>query len=115
MTQTADCLFCRIAAGEIPADFVRRTEDTVAFKDIAPQAPTHIVVIPRKHYRNIAELASSDPALGGRYTADVAKVVSDLGVADFRLVFNTGASAGQSVFHVHAHVLAGRDFGWPPG
>lgn len=115
MTEIADCLFCRIVAGEIPADVVRATDDTVAFADLDPQAPTHVLVVPRQHYRDIAALASSDHALAGRLMADAAQVASELGLSEFRLVLNTGASAGQSVFHVHAHVMAGRDFAWPPG
>jgi histidine triad (HIT) family protein len=115
MTETADCLFCRIVSGEIPADVVLATDDTVAFRDVAPQAPTHVLVVPRQHHRDIAALASGDPALAGRLMADAARVASDLGLEEFRLVLNTGATAGQSVFHVHAHVMAGRDFGWPPG
>lgn len=115
MTETADCLFCRIVSGEIPADIVRATDDTVTFVDVAPQAPTHVLVIPRQHHRDIATLASADSALAGRLMADAAQVAADLGLAEFRLVLNTGATAGQSVFHVHAHLMAGRDFGWPPG
>ncbi len=115
MSETAECLFCRIVSGEIPADVVLETEDTVAFRDLAPQAPTHVLVIPRQHHRDIAALASADSGLAGRLMADAAQVTSDLGLEEFRLVLNTGATAGQSVFHVHAHVLAGRDFGWPPG
>jgi histidine triad (HIT) family protein len=111
----ADCLFCQIVAGEIPADVVRATDDTVAFRDVAPQAPTHVLVIPRAHHRDVATLASADPALAGRLLADAADVAAELALTDFRLVLNTGVSAGQSVFHVHAHVMAGRDFGWPPG
>ncbi len=115
MTENADCLFCRIVAGEIPADIVRASNDTLAFRDVAPQAPTHVLVVPREHHRDIAVLAASDPELAGRVMADAVAVAADLGLADFRLVLNTGASAGQSVFHVHAHVMGGRDFGWPPG
>lgn len=115
MSETAECLFCRIVSGEIPADVVLETHDTVAFRDLAPQAPTHVLVIPRQHHRDIAALASADQGLAGRLMAAAAQVASDLGLAEFRLVLNTGATAGQSVFHVHVHVLAGRDFGWPPG
>lgn len=110
-----DCLFCRIVAGSIPADVVRSTDDTVAFRDIDPQAPTHVLVVPREHHRDIATLASDDPALAGRLMADAATVAAELGHDEFRLVLNTGATAGQSVFHVHAHLLAGRDLRWPPG
>lgn len=115
MTETADCLFCRIVAGEIPAEIVHATDDVVAFRDVAPQAPTHVLVVPRQHHRDIATLASADPDLAGRLMAGAAEVAAALELPEFRLVLNTGASAGQSVFHVHAHVLAGRAFGWPPG
>jgi len=109
------CLFCQIVAGEIPAEIIRATDDTVAFRDIAPQAPTHLLVIPREHYVDIAQLAASNSPLAGRLVQDAAAVASELGSEEFRLVLNTGESAGQSVFHVHAHVMAGRPFSWPPG
>ncbi|MGQ0465755.1 MAG: histidine triad nucleotide-binding protein [Sporichthyaceae bacterium] len=112
----SDCLFCKIVAEEIPADIVARTPDTVAFRDISPQAPVHVLVIPRQHHQDIAALAAADPGLAGRLAADAAAVAEKEGVGDaFRLVFNTGAAVGQSVFHVHGHVLGGRSFGWPPG
>lgn len=110
------CLFCRIVAEEISADIVARTPDTVAFRDINPQAPVHVLVIPRQHHTDIAALATADPGLAGRLAADAAAVATKEGIGDaFRLVFNTGAAAGQSVFHVHGHVLGGRPFSWPPG
>lgn len=110
------CLFCRIIAEEIPADIVARTPDTVAFRDINPQAPVHVLVIPRQHHADIAALCAADPGLAGRLAADASAVAAAEGIGDaFRLVFNTGAPVGQSVFHVHAHVLGGRPFGWPPG
>jgi histidine triad (HIT) family protein len=115
VTDTAQCLFCQIVAGEIPTDLVRATDDTVAFRDIAPEAPTHVLVIPREHHVDIAQLAASNPDLAGRLIADSAAVAKELGQKEFRLVLNTGATAGQSVFHVHAHVMAGRQFTWPPG
>lgn len=115
MTDAAPCLFCQIVAGEIPADIVRATDDTVAITDIAPAAPTHVLVLPRAHHVDIAQLAASDVGLAGRLMADAGAVAHELGLGEFRLVLNTGASAGQSVFHVHAHVLAGRPFSWPPG
>jgi histidine triad (HIT) family protein len=110
-----DCLFCKIVAGEIPATLVAETPDTVAFRDINPQAPTHVLVIPRAHYRDIAAMSAADPALTGRLATDAAAVAAQEGLTGFRLVFNTGAEVGQSVFHVHGHVLGGRPFGWPPG
>src|SRR5688500_816784 len=103
-----DCLFCRLVAGEIPADVVRETELTLAFHDIAPKAPTHIVVVPKAHHPDIAALAAADPALAGRLVADAVVAAEAAGVGDgWRLAFNTGASVGQTVFHVHAHVLGG--------
>ncbi|HZE66001.1 MAG TPA: histidine triad nucleotide-binding protein [Sporichthyaceae bacterium] len=112
----ADCLFCRIVAGEVPATIVAETADTIAFRDINPQAPVHVLVIPREHHTDIAALAAADPGLAGRLCADAAAVAKGEGVGGaFRLVFNTGAEVGQSVFHVHCHVLGGRPFTWPPG
>lgn len=118
MTSSAtdpDCLFCKIVAGEIPATLVAETPDTVAFRDINPQAPTHVLVVPREHYTDVAVLAAENPELAGRYLADIAAVAAQQGADSFRLVFNTGADAQQSVFHVHGHVLAGRTMTWPPG
>ena len=115
MADSQPCLFCQIVAGEIPADVVRITEHTVAFKDISPVAPTHVLVVPRAHHADIAQLAASDPDLAGQLMADATTVASEHGMDEFRLVLNAGASAGQSVFHVHVHVLAGRPFTWPPG
>jgi histidine triad (HIT) family protein len=111
------CLFCRIVAGEIPADVVHRGERTLAFRDISPQAPTHVLVVPTTHYANAAELAGADPGLAGELLAAATRVAEQEGAADggYRIVLNTGAEAGQTVFHVHAHVLGGRAFGWPPG
>lgn len=109
------CLFCRIAAGEIPADIVWQDDSVIAFRDIAPQAPTHILVITRDHHETVDALAAADPALTSALLAGVAAVVEQEGLSDHRLVFNSGAGAGQSVFHVHGHVLAGRSLAWPPG
>lgn len=111
-----DCLFCRVVEGEIPADVVLRTDDIVAFRDIAPAAPVHVLVVPARHHANVAELAAKDPALAAAVLDAARQVAQAEGVGDdFRLVFNTGEQAGQSVFHVHAHVLGGRDLTWPPG
>jgi histidine triad (HIT) family protein len=114
---TADCLFCKIVAGEIPATVVMSTDTTVAFRDINPQAPTHVVVVPRAHYPDAAALAAADPALAGEVLRAAAAVAEQEGVVEsgYRLVFNTGSGAGQSVFHVHCHVLGGRPITWPPG
>ncbi len=110
----ADCLFCAIVAGDIPADIVYQDADTLAFTDVNPQAPTHILVIPRRHIANIADLGANAEA-SAALLAGIRAVVDQQGLGDFRTVFNTGPEAGQSVFHVHAHVLSGRPMGWPPG
>jgi histidine triad (HIT) family protein len=110
-----DCLFCKIVSGEVPADIVRSDEHTVSFRDINPQAPTHVLVITRQHLADVVELAG-EPALAGAFLAAVRDTAAELGVTSgFRTVFNTGADAHQTVFHVHAHVLGGRSLGWPPG
>jgi histidine triad (HIT) family protein len=111
-----DCLFCKIVAGEIPADVVHETETTIAFRDIEPQAPTHILVIPRTHVPNAAALAAEEPEVLIDMVATVGTVAEKEGLGEgYRLVFNTGRRAYQSVFHVHGHVLGGRDMTWPPG
>lgn len=110
-----DCLFCQIVAGDIPADVVHTTERTVAFRDLNPQAPLHVLVVPRDHHENAAALATGDPEASAELVRTAAAVAAAGGHADYRLVFNTGAGAGQSVFHTHVHVLAGRDLTWPPG
>jgi len=112
-----DCLFCRIVAGQVPADVVRDSARTVAFRDIAPAAPTHVLVVTREHYPDMAQLAAADPELAGALLADAAEVAraEQLDTHGYRVVLNTGAGAGQTVFHVHAHVLGGRNFSWPPG
>lgn len=112
----SDCLFCRIAAGEIPAEIVHRDDEFVVFRDISPTAPTHVLVIPVQHYENAGELAEADAALAGRLmrTAAEAARAEDIG-SGYRIVMNTGWEGGQSVFHVHAHVIGGRQMGWPPG
>ena len=108
------CIFCSILTGKIPAARVRETERTLAFRDIAPQAPAHLVVIPKTHtYANAAELAAGDPALAAELLRDAAAVAAAEGLAEtgYRLVFNTGEYAGQTVFHVHLHVLGGDPLG----
>ncbi|MBY8887836.1 MULTISPECIES: histidine triad nucleotide-binding protein [Streptomycetaceae] len=113
----ADCLFCKIVAGDVPATIVRETETTVAFRDINPQAPTHVLVIPKEHHRDAATLAAEAP----QAAADVLREAREVAVHDgveatgYRVVFNTGSGAGQTVFHAHAHVLGGRGLNWPPG
>ena len=110
-----DCLFCRVVAGDAPATLVRETERVVAFRDINPQAPTHVLVVPRAHHGAVADLAAADAETLAEVVQVAASVAADEGRSDYRLVFNTGAGAGQSVFHVHAHLLAGRPLTWPPG
>lgn len=110
-----ECLFCRIAAGDVAATLVRQTDRVVAFRDIDPKAPTHVLVVPRAHHGAVADLAAADPQALAELVTEASAVAADDGHTDFRLVFNTGAGAGQSVFHVHAHVLAGRQLAWPPG
>ena len=108
-----DCLFCRMVRGEIPATVVHETETTLAFRDIAPKAPVHVLVIPKAHYANVAELGAADPALAGEVLAAVEAVAEKEGVRDsFRVVFNTGPAMGQTVFHVHAHLLGGGSTGF---
>jgi histidine triad (HIT) family protein len=110
-----DCLFCKIVSGEIPGDIVHTTERTVAFRDLNAQAPTHVLIVPKDHYANAAELAAGDPVASAELVTTAAAVATAEGYDDYRLVFNTGAGAGQSVFHTHLHLLAGRPMGWPPG
>jgi histidine triad (HIT) family protein len=110
----ADCIFCKIVAGEIPSKKVFENDRLVAFEDINPKAPTHLLLIPKKHFENLHD-ASSDPALLGEMVAQSATVAKNLGISDFRLVANTGKEAGQLVFHLHFHLLAGRRMTWPPG
>ena len=109
-----DCLFCKIVAGDIPATVVLEDADWMAFEDIAPKAPVHVLVIPKRHLANIGELGG-DPALAVAVVAGIGSVARHLGLSSYRTVFNSGAEAGQTVFHVHAHVLGGRDLSWPPG
>ena len=111
----SECLFCAIVAGDIPADVVYRDDDVVAFRDIAPQAPVHVLVVPVTHVENVRDLADLDPVLAGRLLQAVGRVAAQEGLDTYRLVFNTGAGAGQSVFHAHGHVLGGRSLTWPPG
>ena len=113
----AECLFCAIVAGEIPATTVLETDRVLAFRDINPQAPTHVLVIPKTHYPDVAALAAADAALLGEVIDAARQVAAAEGVAEagYRVVFNTGVQAGQTVPHVHAHLLGGRSLTWPPG
>lgn len=110
----AACLFCQIAAGELTAQVVASNERVVAFKDIDPKAPVHVLVVPREHYGDITQLAAADPALLASVVELADEVAGSLADGQFRLVFNSGPRAGQSVFHVHGHVLAGTQLGWTP-
>jgi histidine triad (HIT) family protein len=115
MPQDADCLFCRIVRGEIPAQRVAESATALAFRDINPQAPTHVLVIPKRHVASLAE--ATDAAELGAVFALAREVAAAEGLADdgYRVVSNVGAGAGQTVFHLHVHVLGGRGFSWPPG
>jgi histidine triad (HIT) family protein len=111
-----DCLFCKIVAGDIPAEIVHETGTTVAFRDLEPQAPTHVLVIPRSHYPNAAALAAGEPATAADLFDAAGAIALQEGLEEgYRLVFNTGAAAHQTVFHVHMHLLGGRAMTWPPG
>lgn len=113
----SDCLFCRIVSGDIPADVVAEGESWLAFRDIQPQAPVHVLVIPRRHVESVASLEPGDEGLAGELLLAVAEVARLEGIADsgYRAVTNVGERAGQSVFHAHVHVLGGRRMRWPPG
>jgi len=113
----SDCIFCRIAAGSIPARVLFADEELLAFHDVAPQAPTHVLVIPRRHLASLAEAGVEDSGLLGRLLAAAARAARECGVAEsgYRVVANSGERAGQSVPHLHLHVMGGRAFNWPPG
>jgi histidine triad (HIT) family protein len=110
-----NCLFCRIVAREIPAEVVAEDEHALAFRDIEPQAPTHVLVIPKEHHPTLADLAVAEPAAAIATIVMARGVAEAEGVAGYRLVANNGAAAQQTVFHAHLHVLGGRDLTWPPG
>ena len=111
----SDCLFCKIAAGQIPSSKVYEDELCYAFYDIAPQAPTHFLVIPKAHIGSVSEISGENSAVVAHIFEVIAKVTAELGLDSYRLVSNIGEQAGQSVFHLHFHVLGGRDMTWPPG
>jgi histidine triad (HIT) family protein len=113
----ADCLFCKIVAGDVPADLVAESSRTLAFRDINPQAPTHVLIIPKEHHPDLAALAGAGEGLLAEVAAQAHRVAQDEGIAasGYRVVFNTGPEAGQTVFHAHAHLLGGRRLAWPPG
>ena len=111
----SDCLFCRIISGEIPADIVFRNESVVAFNDIDPQAPTHVLIVPTVHVETAGDLARMSPTITAAMFTAAVEIASERGITGYRTVFNTGAEAGQSVFHAHLHLLGGRALAWPPG
>jgi histidine triad (HIT) family protein len=112
-----DCLFCRVVAGEIPAKVVFQDEHLVAFQDINPQAPMHVLIVPRRHIASLNELTAEDDGIVGEMVRRAAAIAAEHGHAErgYRTVFNCNAEAGQTVFHIHLHVLGGRRLGWPPG
>jgi len=112
-----DCLFCRILDGEIPADIIHESESTVAFRDLNPQAPTHVLIIPRRHIATINDIEPDDEELIGSLYSAAKQVAQDEGLTEdgYRVVMNCGEGAGQSVFHLHLHLLGGRPLNWPPG
>jgi len=112
-----DCIFCKIAAGEIPADIVYDDGEVLAFRDINPEAPVHLLLIPRRHIATLNDLSEADAALVGRLYLAGKQIAAELGVAEsgYRAVINCNRDAGQLVFHIHMHLLAGRELGWPPG
>ena len=114
---STDCLFCRIAAGEIAAKIVHEDERALAFEDINPQAPTHVLVIPRRHIATLNDLEGEDEGLVGHLITVARNIARERGHADagYRMVLNCNAAAGQTVFHIHLHLLGGRAMGWPPG
>ena len=112
-----DCIFCKIAAGDIPADTVYDDGEVLAFRDINPEAPVHLLLIPRRHIPTLNDLSEADAALVGRLYFAGKQIAAELGVAEsgYRTVINCNRDAGQLVFHIHMHLLAGRELGWPPG
>ncbi len=112
-----DCLFCKILAGEIPAEIVYESDSAIAFRDINPQAPTHLVIIPRKHIATINDIETGDNALVGSLYSAARDIAAADGFADdgYRVVMNCNEAAGQTVFHIHLHLLSGRSLSWPPG
>lgn len=112
-----DCIFCKIASGDIPADIVYENDDVVVFKDLGPQAPVHLLAIPRKHISTINDVEENDALVMGNLflAAKEAAALSGLAESGYRTVMNCGEGAGQSVFHVHLHILGGRPLSWPPG
>ncbi|MEI7660277.1 MAG: histidine triad nucleotide-binding protein [Actinomycetes bacterium] len=115
MALDSNCLFCKIITEDIPAHIVLRNENVVAFNDINPQAPTHVLIVPTLHVENAAALAKVSPTLTADLFLAAAQIAETNGLTGYRTVFNTGEEAGQSVFHAHLHLLGGRGLAWPPG
>ena len=115
--ENTDCLFCKILAGDIPAEIIYESNTAIAFRDINPQAPTHVLIIPRKHIATINDIESTDHAIVGSLYSAAREIATAEGIADegYRAVMNCNAAAGQTVFHIHLHLLGGREMGWPPG
>ena len=113
----SDCLFCKIIGGQIPGQFVHQDDQLVAIRDLNPQAPLHVLILPRKHIATLNDLAPADDALVGAMNRAAAAIAKEHGYADrgYRTVFNCNREAGQTVFHIHLHLLAGRGLSWPPG
>lgn len=111
----SDCLFCKIAAGEIPSNIVHSDDDVVVFRDVNPQAPTHVLAIPRRHIASAAELTDADGELLAALFRALRRVAEEAGLHGYRIASNVGAEAGQSVLHLHFHLLGGRPMSWPPG
>lgn len=112
-----DCLFCKILAGDIPADIVYESDTAIVFRDINPQAPTHLLIIPRRHIATINDIGDADQAIVGGLFSVASTIARKEGIADdgYRVVMNCNAAAGQTVFHIHLHILGGRTLSWPPG
>ena len=115
MALNSECIFCKIITGEIPADIVYRNENVVAFNDIAPKAPTHVIIVPTLHTENAAGIARNSAVIMAAIHQAAEEIAAERNLSGYRTVFNTGAEAGQSVFHAHMHLLGGRKFAWPPG
>jgi histidine triad (HIT) family protein len=111
----SDCVFCRIAQGQAPARIVYQDDDVTAFHDLHPHAPVHILLIPNHHIAGVSQVEAGDEVVLGKLFSVARRVAEELEVADYRLVVNNGRQAGQSVFHLHVHLLGGRSMGWPPG
>ena len=112
-----ECIFCKVAKGEVPSDILYQDEEVLAFRDINPQAPHHVLIIPRRHIATVNDLADPDASLIGRMYLAARQIAAELGASEegYRLVMNTNRMAGQSVYHIHLHLLAGRPLRWPPG